>query len=369
MMRSAVIFGSSITSSRNNGATVFFRGMCQALARAGLQTIFAEEARGEAWNENSLSGIVVRHYATPADVLRILAATQPPRLIIKFVECGSMDDVLEETLVSFVQERDLVIFVDGDAPVILGEIHRSPNHPLRRTLPTFDGVLVLAGGEAAAREYQDLGASRVRWGYCAVDEQYWHPVAPSPLFQCDLLFIANRLPDRDSRVREFFLRPATLCPDRRFLLAGSGWECLDLPRNVGYIGHLSPQDLRQAYSSALLVLNVNREPMARYGYSPASRMFEAASCGACIVSDRWPGVEKVFTPGEEMLLASGGTEVSALLQGLATSTLKRIGTAARRRVEKDYTCDRWVKWLFETVGEWRSTSVGETRFAKTSGDA
>lgn len=368
-MRSAVIFGSSITSSRNNGATVFFRGLCQALARAGLQTIFAEESRRVAEGEDSLFGIAVRHYTAPADVFRIIVAAQPPRLIIKFAACGSMDDVLEEVTVSFRQERDRVIFVDGDAPVTLGEIRYSLNHPLRRTLPAFDGVLILAGGEVAAREFQDLGASRVRWGYCAVDEQFWRPVPPSPLFQCDFLFVANRLSDRDSRVREFFLGPAALCPDRRFLLAGSGWDNLDLPRNVEYIGHLSPQDLRRAYSSARLVLNVNREPMARYGYAPASRLFEAASCGACIVSDRWPGVEKVFTPGEEILLASGGTEVAAVLQGLSTSTRRQIGTAARRRVEKDYTCDRWVEWLFETLADWKLANIGGARIAKILGGA
>lgn len=322
-----------------------------------------------AQDEDSLSGIMVRHYATPADVLRILAAAQLPRLIIKFVACGSMDAVLEEIIVSFRQERDCVVFVDGDAPATLEEIHRSPNHPLRRTLPTFDGVLVLAGGEVAAREFLDLGASRVRWGYCAVDEEFWRPVPPSSLFECDILFIANRLSDRDSRVREFFLGPATLCPDRRFLLAGSGWEDLDLPTNVEFIGHLSPQELREAYSSACLVLNVNREPMARYGYAPASRMFEAASCAACIISDHWPGVEKLFTPGKEILLASAAADVAALLQGLPTSTQRQIGAAARRRVEDDYICDRWVEWLFETLAEWKLANIGGARIAETFGGA
>ena len=213
-------------------------------------------------------------------------------------------------------------------------------------------MLVLAGGEAAAAQFLSFGARRVRWGYCGVDERFWRPVPPSVDLVCDLLFAGNRLADREARVREFFLRPASLCPDRRFLLAGCGWEEVNLPANVRVLGHLGPAELRRAYASAGLVLNVNREPMARYGYAPASRLFEAAACGAGIVSDRWPGIEAILAPGEEVLLADGAADVVRAVREVAPALRRRIGLAARRRIERDYTCDGWVRWLLATLAEW-----------------
>lgn len=366
-MHSAVVFGSSVTSARYNGATLFFRGLCRALARAGLQTLFAEEWREVAPEADIPSEVAVRRYSTSSDVRRLLEGVRSPRLVLKFVACGSMDAAVEETILSCRQSSDFVMFVDGDAPVTLEQIRISPEHPLRLTLPRFDGVLILAGGEAAVREFLALGVSRVCWGYCAVDEEFWHPVPPVTDFAVDLLFVGNRLVDRDSRVQEFLLRPAALCPDRRFLLAGFGWEEVKLPPNVQWIGHLSPQELRLAYSSARLVLNVNRSPMARYGYSPGSRLFEAAGCGACIVSDRWPGIEELFAPGQEIFLMDGAAGVVSALQEIDLPTRRRIGLAARQRVLRDYTCDRWVKGLLEIVAGWEPEVAGRRGIVEGNG--
>lgn len=351
-LRSALVFGSAITSSRHNGAAVFFRGLCRALARTGLTVTFAEQSQPVEPDEGIPAGIRVQRYKMPADVREIMAETEPPRLLVKFVACGTLDAAVERVLLFQREASDVAVFVDGDAPASLESIRLSPEHPSRATLSRFDGVLVLAGGEAAAAQFLSFGARRVRWGYCGVDERFWRPVPPSVDLVCDLLFAGNRLADREARVREFFLRPASLCPDRRFLLAGSGWEEAYLPANVRVLGHLRPAELRRAYASAGLVLNVNREPMARYGYAPASRLFEAAACGAGIVSDRWPGIEAILAPGEEVLLADGAADVVRAVREVAPALRRRIGLAARRRIERDYTCDGWVRWLLATLAEW-----------------
>jgi len=272
-----------------------------------------------------------------------------------------MDDGLERLLLSRLHPSDLLLFVDGDSPVTLKEIRNAPVHPLRDTLPRFDGVLVLAGGGRAAEEFRELGAHAVWWGYCAVDTDFWQPVDPAPELESDLLFVGNRLPDRDGRIQEFFLRSAALCPERRFLLTGMGWQDLALPANVRWSGHLSVEELRRAYASARLVLNVNREPMARYGYSPASRLFEAAACGACIVSDIWPGIKAIFIPGEEILLARGAEDVIAAISETGPARRAAVGAAARRRVESDYTCAKWVRSLLECAH--RGESEVPTRVA------
>lgn len=349
--RNVVIFGSAITSTRANGAAIFFRCLASSFARMGMQTIFAEERRDLVFDENLPQEIEIQRYSTPFDVADILDCAKPPRLVLKFVACGSMDAELEEQILLHKQPSDLVLFVDGDAPVTLEVIHRSPEHPLRHTVPTFDGVLILAGGERAAEEYLALGARMACWGYCAVDDKFWQPVSPLPQFECDLLFVGNRLADRDTRVEEFFFRPGRLCPDKHFLLVGLGWDEVSMPSNVLWIGHLQPNALRQAYSSARLTLNVNREPMARYGYSPASRLFEAAGCGACVITDRWPGVEELFVSGDEMVVASSAADVAAAVEGLTESVRRQIGRAARLKIESNYNCDRWVRRLFTEFGE------------------
>lgn len=360
MRRSAAVFGSAITSTRQNGAAVFFRGLCRALARAGLQTLFAEEdwELREVESDGLPAEIAVRRYASTEDVRRILAAAPSPRLVLKFVECGSMDEAIEETILACRQEGDRALFVDGDAPSTLEKIGRSLTHYLRSILPRFDGLLVLAGGEEAAARYQSLGVGHVEWGYCAVDEQFWRPVPPTPKLQGNLLFAGNRLADREERFQEFFVRPASLLPDFRFLLAGSGWENANLPSNVRCLGHLSPYELRQAYCSANLVLNINRAPMARYGYSPASRLFEAASCGACMVSDRWPGIEEILVPESEIILADDGRDVASALKAYEPATREETGEASQERVRRDYTCDRWVKDLLLRLVQWKSVAAG-----------
>jgi spore maturation protein CgeB len=173
--------------------------------------------------------------------------------------------------------------------------------------------------------------------YNALDPETHHPVVPDPRFACDLGFLGNRLPDREARVDEFFLRAALLAPGRRFVLGGAGWDDRPLPANVASLGHVSTNEHNAFNSTPLAVLNVLRESMAANGWSPATRVFEAAGAAACVVSDEWAGIEEFLEPGREVLVASSGDEVAALLEGLPRARARAIGTAARRRVLADHT--------------------------------
>ena len=55
--------------------------------------------------------------------------------------------------------------------------------------------------------------------------------------------------------------------------------------------------------SARMVLNINRESMAQTGFSPPTRVFEAAGAAACLITDAWTGVEQFFQPDREILVA------------------------------------------------------------------
>jgi spore maturation protein CgeB len=173
--------------------------------------------------------------------------------------------------------------------------------------------------------------------YNALDPTTHFPVRPDPAFAADLSFLGNRLPDREARVQDFFVGAAGSLPECSFLLGGNGWEVSTMPANVRYAGHISTNDHNAFNSSAHAVLNISRDCMARYGFSPATRVFEAAGAGACVITDAWEGIEMFFEPEREILVANSGEEVAARLRSLTESAARSIGQAARKRALADHT--------------------------------
>ena len=112
-----------------------------------------------------------------------------------------------------------------------------------------------------------------------------------------------------------------------------------MPPNVDYLGHVYTADHNALNRSALAVLNVNRDSMARYGFSPPTRVFEAAGAGACLITDAWEGIELFLEPGREVLVAADGPEVAAHLEALDPARARAIGEAALRRVRAAHTYD------------------------------
>src|SRR5690606_33729152 len=133
----------------------------------------------------------------------------------------------------------------------------------------------------------------------------------------DAFFMGNRLPDRESRADAFFFRVAEACPDHRFGLGGSGWGDRPMPGNVEYLGHVPTRQHNALNGAARLVLNIHRESMVENGYSPATRMFEAAGAAACQVTDAWQGIEQFFEPGREILVAASTAELAELVRRVA----------------------------------------------------
>jgi spore maturation protein CgeB len=89
--------------------------------------------------------------------------------------------------------------------------------------------------------------------------------------------------------------------------------------------------------------------MARYGFSPATRVFEAAGAGACLITDAFVGVETFFEPGEEILVAHSGEEVATQLAQLTDARAKSLGQAALRRVLAEHTYARRAELLEEVL--------------------
>jgi spore maturation protein CgeB len=224
-----------------------------------------------------------------------------------------------------------------DAPATLDRVRQGPADPFTALIPRYDVIFTYGGGEPVVSTYLALGARRCVPIYNAVDPDTHYPVPSDPRFAGDLGFLGNRLPDREKRVEEFFLNVAARMPEYRFLLGGAGWHDKQRSPNIRCFDHVYTRDHNAFNCTPSAVLNVSRESMARYGFSPATRVFEAAGAGACLVTDAWDGIELFLEPGKEVLVAHNGDGVAEHLRALTPKAAEAIGHAAYRRVLGEHT--------------------------------
>lgn len=337
-------FGSSLLSAYWNGAATYYRGIIAALHRRGHRVTFYEPDAFERQQHRDLEppewAEVVVYRPSLADAARCLEAAASADVLVKASGVGVLDAELEAGVLAAARPGALVIFWDVDAPATLDRLHDEPHDPFARLVPRFDAVLTYGGGAPVVDAYRSLGARECVPIYNALDPATHHPVEPCFAFAADLALLANRLPDREARVAEFFLRPARALPQARFLLGGSGWHDLARPDNVELLGHVYTELHNALNCSARAVLNVSRESMARYGHSPATRVFEAAGAGACIVTDAWEGLSRFLEPEREVLVAGDGDDVVRHVRALTPARARAVGDAARRRVLSEHTYDR-----------------------------
>jgi spore maturation protein CgeB len=335
-------FGSSLVSSYWNGAATYYRGLLKALARLGHAITFYEpDAYGRQQNRDipdpDWASVVV--YPATLDALHrcLDTAARGADLLVKASGVGVFDTELEIAVPELAHRGMSTIYWDVDAPATLDALEKDPAHHLRRMIPRYDMVLTYGGGEPVVSAYRSFNARQCEPIYNALDPETHYPVAARDTYACDLSFLGNRLPDREARVEEFFLRPAAALPDMRFLMGGSGWEDKKRPTNVRLIGHVGTSAHNAFFCSGTATLNINRDSMARYGFSPPTRIFEAAGAGACIISDRWAGIEQFLEPDAEILLADHADDVGRILRELSPDKRERIARAARNRILSEHT--------------------------------
>ncbi len=351
-------YGSSLLSAYWNGAATYYRGLLGAMARLGHQITFFEPDAFDRQQHRDIEppdwARVVVWPATEAGMRAALSEAGAADVVMKASGVGVFDDALLLGALDAAARGATTCFVDVDAPATLATVQADPAHPLRAALRRLDLVVTYGGGPPVVSAYEALGARRCVPIYNALDPASHHPDAPDPSLAADLTLLANRLPDREARIGEFFLRPAALLPERRFLLGGSGWEPGGVPPNVRLLGHVPTARHNALNGSALAVLNVARDSMAAVGFSPATRVFEAAGAGACLITDAWEGIEQFLQPGEEVLVARDGAEVAALLAELTPERARAIGQRARTRVLAGHTYDRRAVQLDALLAEVRA---------------
>ena len=335
-------FGSSLVSAYWNGAATYYRGIIRALDGLGHRVTFYEPDAYDRQKHRDIDDpdwarVVVYPVDNEQHVLRTVEQARNADVLIKTSGVGVYDRFLESAVLKTKAPHALCFFRDVDAPATLDRVKADPSDPFADLIPHYDLILTYGGGEPVMRAYRALGARTCVPIYNALDPDTHHPVAPDERFACDLALLANRLPDREARIEEFFFDVAKGLPNHRFVLGGSGWADKRMPPNVKYVGHVYTRDHNAFNCSARTVLNVNRDSMASYGFSPPTRIFEAAGSASCLITDAWEGIETFLEPDREVLVARSSDDVIRHLRTLGHSRARQIGHAALQRVLAEHT--------------------------------
>jgi spore maturation protein CgeB len=333
-----VILGLSITSSWGNGHATTFRGLVRELHAAGDDVLFLE--RDQPW------------YAANRDLPRppygrVALYWGLPELRDRFGEAVREADVV--VVGSYVPDgvdvgnwvlrtaHGLTAFYDIDTPVTLARLSGGTlDYLSREQIPRYDLYLSFTGGPMLERLEREHGSPCARPLYCSVDPSLYFP-EPQPA-AWDLGYLGTYSADRQPKLDQLLLRPAARKPALACVVAGPLYpRGLRWPANVRRIQHVAPTRHRTFYNSQRFTLNLTRAEMALAGYSPSVRLFEAAACGTPIISDAWDGLDTLFRPGREILVARTARDVIAYLTELSEPDRQAIAARARRRALASHT--------------------------------
>jgi nucleoside-diphosphate-sugar epimerase/spore maturation protein CgeB len=331
-----VVLGLSLSSSWGNGHAVTWRALLKAMAARGHRILFLE--RETPW------------YAAHRDL------ESPDYCDLSFY--GGLDDLAafagevaaaDAVIVgSFVPEgiavgdwarrtaEGVVAFYDIDTPVTLARLARDDcDYLAARQIGDYDVYFSFTGGPTLERIEREYGAPAARALYCSADPDVYRPVdAPR---RWDLSYLGTWSADRQPVLDRLLIEPARQLPHLSFVVAGPQYPPdIDWPANVQRIEHLPPADHPAFYAASRFTLNATRADMVEAGFSPSIRLFEAAACAAPVISDVWPGLDQLFTPDEEIVLARSTDDVIDALQS-SPAVARRMGLAARSRILAAHT--------------------------------
>jgi spore maturation protein CgeB len=338
-----VVFGLSVSSSWGNGHATLWRGLIRALAALGHRVVFYERDVPYYADHRDLMQLTdgeLRLYSSWPEVLpRARLDVDDADVAIVTSYCADGIAAAELVLGS---SANLRVFYDLDTPVTLAQLRLGESVPYLAAagLADFDLVLSYTGGVALDELRHRLGARRVVPLYGSVDPAVHYPVSAVERYRADLSYLGTYAEDRQAALLRLFIEPARRRPERRFLIGGAKYpQAFPWSDNIFFVRHLPPSEHSAFYCSSRLTLNVTRAPMAEMGYCPSGRLFEAAACGAVVLSDAWEGLNHFFEPGSEILVANSTDEVLAAL-GTSDEELARVARAARERVLSDHTSER-----------------------------
>jgi spore maturation protein CgeB len=333
-----VIIGLSITSSWGNGHATTFRGLVRELHKKGHRIVFLE--RDKPWYASN------RDLPNPPFCTTILynsvaeLETSYSNLIAEadLVIVGSYvpEGVVVGKLVTQIAEG-VTAFYDIDTPVTLAKLQREDYEYLQpHLISQYKLYLSFTGGPTLEKIEREFGSPMARALYCSFDPELYFPEQQK--FEWDLGYLGTYSDDRQPPLQNLMLDAAAEWQDGKFVVAGPQYPSTILwGANVERIEHLPPTQHRQFYNSQRFTMNITRADMIKAGYSPSVRLFEAAACGTPIISDHWDGIETIFEPGKEILIARSSSDILNYLNNISEEDRKQIGEAARKKVLTHHT--------------------------------
>ena len=333
-----VILGLSITSSWGNGHATTYRGLVRELTARGHHLLFLE--RDVPWYASNRDHPQPQHGRTAL----YLDLAELKRRFAKEVEEADMvivgsyvPDGVEVGKWVIQTAGGLTAFYDIDTPVTLAKLARGEADYLSPDLiREYQIYLSFTGGPILERLEREYGSPMARALYCSVDPDLYYPEARSSRW--DLGYMGTFSEDRQAALTRFLTDAARAWPEGRFVVAGPQYpKSIRWPGNVQRIQHLPPTRHRGFYNGQHFTLNLTRADMIAAGFSPSVRLFEAAACGTPIISDQWEGIETLFQPGQEILIARSGQDVVEWVRDMPASERAALGARARRRVLAEHT--------------------------------
>jgi spore maturation protein CgeB len=349
-----VICGLAITSSWGNGHATTYRALARGLGQRGHEIVFFE--RDLEWYRSNRDmpeppSCRVHVYECWEDVVGLLRR-ELDRADVAVVGSFFPDGIqaIDEMLDS---RAGVKAFYDIDTPITVGKLRSGDSEYLgREHIPELDVYFSFTGGPLLELLEREFGARRAVPLYCSFDPDRYRAAEPDARYSCHLSYMGTYASDRQAKLEELFLRPARTLPDKQFLVAGPQYPAnVSWPKNMRRIIHLEPEFHPYFYCSSQFTLNLTRREMVEAGYSPSVRLFEAAGCGAAIVSDPWPGLETFFEPGREIVLAHSSDDVIRFLSGMTEAEAHAIGRRAQERVLAEHSAEKRAREFEEVVGQ------------------
>ena len=334
-----VIIGLSITSSWGNGHATTYRSLVAGLHHLGHEVVFLEQDRPWYAAHRDLPQppyCTAVLYDRAADLpVQHGAAIAGAGLVIvgSYVADGpAVCRTVQATA------RGVTAFYDIDTPITLVALAQGRCEYLSAELvPGFDLYLSFTGGPTLAAIERRFGAKAARALYCSADPAAVQP-DPAALPSYDLGYLGTYSPDRQPKLEDLLCTPARRWPAGHFAVTGPQYPPdIPWPPNVVRAEHAAPHEHRAFYVSQRFTLNVTRADMTEAGWSPSVRLFEAAACGTPIISDWWPGLDALFRPGQEIVVARGPEDVLRALQDTPEAERRAMAARARARVLAHHT--------------------------------
>lgn len=337
-----VIFGLTISSSWGNGHATLWRALIRAMARRGHTVTFFERdvpyyaSSRDNWEPPP--GVRVRCYVSLDEMAAEIAGELNSADLALFTSYCPDGPAVSRLILD--SHAAIKAFYDLDTPVTLeGARKGAVNYLPPEGLSDFDLVLSYTGGRALTELTTCFGASTVAPLYGSADPEAHFPVEPEKRFRGTLSYLGTYTADRQNAVEALFLECASRLPEERFVLAGAQYPgSFPWRSNVYYIPHVPPPLHPAFFCSSRATINITRGVMAAYGYCPSGRLFEAAACGAPLLSDYWAGLETFFEPGEEVLIVNNAEDVVRALS-LSDRELRKLSEAGRSRVLSQHTAE------------------------------